>query len=352
MVRLKDLAAEAHVSIRTVSRVINGAPHISTEKAARVNDAIRRLGYSPNLIARGLRTKRTHLLGLIGWDLIPQVNSKKLSSLQMEAANAGYQTVFGLTFHESGRERTLLQLYQRICDGIMLLNPPSPDNLELMRGLSVPLVLIGYTSATVPCINIDRKQGILEALSLVAPSYSHLVFLTASDDPGEERLVAFNQAVARTPHAGRTTVVHIQSNQYDGGYNSGDPISHLKPALVVCYNDQLALGLMKRLYELSVRIPEDIGVIGFDNDDATQYSYKALSSVHQSLGDLAQSAIRHMDRLIEEGIGATGREPNRGQPAPRGRKAGGKTYVLDTIRTHFIARQTAFLAPQKPAERS
>lgn len=344
MIRLKDLAQESGVSIRTVSRVLNGAPHISTEKAARVNDAVRKLGYSPNLIARGLRTKRTHLLGIIGWDLIPQVNSKKLAGLQMEAANAGYQTLFGLTSHESGRERTLLQLYQRICDGIMLLNPPSPENLDLIRSLSVPALLIGYTSDFVPCIRIDRKQGILEAFSLVALSYSHIVFLTASDAPQEERLVAFNHAMDTTGHAGRATVVHVQSNQYDGGYSSGDAISHLKPALVVCYNDQLAIGLMKRLYELSVRIPEEIGVIGFDNDDATQYSYKALSSVHQSVGDLAKAAIGQMDRMVQERIAGAEDAPRAGRAAAR-RKPAGNGMVLDTIKSHFIARQTAFLAP-------
>jgi LacI family transcriptional regulator len=286
MATLKELAQASGVSIRTVARVLNNAPHIAPDKRQLVEKAVKKLGYTPNLLARGLKTSRKNLLGIIGSTLDVPVLTRKMSALQHQADHCGFRTMIGLTENVAEKEARFIHEFTQFCDGLLFLNTPRTENLKLMKQQHTPYVLVDSSLRREPAVTIDRAAGVSEALTACAGKYSQAVFLTSDPRPQEERRQAFrNQAGANA------RVICTAEQNAAGGYAAGNEVAALHSGLVICYSDRIAAGLMRRLYELDARVPEDFGVVGFDDDEYAAFQYKPLSTVSQSVAELARQAL-------------------------------------------------------------
>ena len=317
MATLKEISIKAGVSIRTVRRVLNDDAHVKPEKAERVRKVLSRTGYVPNLLARGLRNKRTGIIGIIASQLTMEVRSKKFSAIQFELTANGYGIMLGMTGGDSEIENRLCLEYTRFCDGIIFLNDPRKQSLATIKAAKTPYVISDSYIRTPHAIAIDRESGIFEAIMKKHKNYNTLLFLTNTPGTNEQRKKSFKRG-AKVVKKTNIKIIQCESGDFAGGEKAAESVLKEKSSLSICYNDRIAAGLLKTLHKASCKVPEDYGIIGFDNDNFTEYTHKSISTITQSVEELAEKTFKLLKLQIE----------------------GGKTEKISPVETKFIARET------------
>ena len=309
---LKDVALRAGVSVRTVSNVVNDAPYVAPATRARVQAALAELDYRPNLAARTLRQGRSGLLGLV----VPEIDSPyfgELAGLLADAAERrGATLVVDQTRGDADRERRLLSGPSgQLVDGL-LLSPWALSPAEVAaRPAGVPLVLLGERyddaddhvgvdsvvaarAATAHLLSTGRRR--VAALGL----QPHLANQTAL-----QRVTGYRQALADAGggHDPALEVAVRRLHRTDGAEGMRRLLALPDPPdAVFCFTDELALGAMRVAWELGVRVPDDVALVGFDDVEDGRWSRPSLSTVSPDKAVLAEVAV---DRLLDR-IGGGG----------------------------------------------
>jgi DNA-binding LacI/PurR family transcriptional regulator len=303
---LHDVARLANVSHQTVSRVINDSPNVADPTREKVLEVIRRLNYRPNRAARSLITGRSQTLQVINFD------ANYLSPLPpiITLANEhGYQISVSTMRHSGSSEelrRYFDDLTSRIVDGFLLFAMNIKMDVialdRLCRG--IPYVQLGTDPApTIPAVIFDQRQGMQQIMR-------HLFELGHRDIV--EVSGPFSQVDGRIRHT--VFVEMMQAMDYEpgswfegnfsvgGGYErtcqileSGRPFTAL-----VCGNDQMALGALRALHETGLRVPEDVSVVGFDDDLAAEFYEPPLTTIRQDYQAQAQLGIEYLIQLIDD----------------------------------------------------
>jgi LacI family transcriptional regulator, repressor for deo operon, udp, cdd, tsx, nupC, and nupG len=306
--RLRDVAARAGVSIRTVSNVVNGYAPVSDEMRARVEAAVAELGYRPNLMARNLKQGRTGLIALVVPELDVPYFAELARAVVTTARRHGYTVVVDQTDGEPDRERELIMRDSgaAMFDGV-ILSPLALSQADLAnRDATGPLVLLGERIADsafdhVAIDNVEAARTVTEHLF----DLGRIRVAAMGDQPydtGETaqlRTRGYQQAhTARRRRADPSLVVPtLRFHFADGAAAMEQLLQHPEgpPDAVFCYNDLLALGAIRTLLTRGVRVPEDIAVAGFDDIEAGRYNTPSLTTISPDKTAIAQLAV---DRLI------------------------------------------------------
>ncbi|MYX46690.1 substrate-binding domain-containing protein, partial [Streptomyces sp. SID89] len=288
--RLKDVAALAGVSIRTVSNVVSGTGPVAEATRARVQAALDELGYRPNLAARNLRAGRTGLIGLV----IPELHSPyfgELAGLIVEAARQRSWTVaIDQTYGDGEAERRLLEgTGGRVVDGLVI-SPWSlrPEELTA-RARDLPLVLLGEQPAPglADRVAVDSVLAADEAtthllrtgrrrIAAIGPQ-PHLHNGTARQRL-EGHLRALRRAGLEPEEALRRPVRSL--HRRDGAEAMTALLdSGARPDAVFAFSDELALGALHVAHERGLRVPEDLSLVGFDGIEDGRYAHPPLTTV-------------------------------------------------------------------------
>ena len=276
--KIKDVAALADVAASTVSAVLNDpeSPRASPETRARILEAARSLGYVPNEIARGLRTQRSMMIGLVS-DVIATTPyaGQLIQGAQDAAWAAGYLLLLVNTGGDDELEAAAIAaLRQQQVAGVLyatmyhrVVTPPAS-----LAG--VPLVMLDARAAAdeVPSVIPDERAGARTAVDALAEQgHRRIAFvLDAGESPaGEGRLDGYRSALAdRGLPADPRWVVRAASDS-DGGHEAGLQLFDLspdeRPTAVFAFNDQMAVGVYRAAADRGLRIPDDLSVIGFDD---------------------------------------------------------------------------------------
>ncbi len=306
---LKDVAARAGVSARTVSNVVNGSARVAPETRRRVQEAIDELGYRPNLAARSLRAGRTGIIGLA----IPELHSPYFAELAGllvdEARRRSWTVVIDQTRGGAEAERRLLTGDGgRVMDGL-IISPwalPAEDITAAARPL--PVVLLGERSphgladrvavdnvaaadeATTHLLSLGRRR--VAAIGL----QPHLRNGTA-----ELRAEGYRAALRRAGIAPRpawerpVTALH----RSDGARAMAELLdAGTEPDAVFAFSDELALGALHTAHERGLRVPQDVAVVGFDDIEDGRFSHPTLTTVSPDKGQIAARALQCLaDRI-------------------------------------------------------
>jgi DNA-binding LacI/PurR family transcriptional regulator len=309
-VAMRDVAALAGVSPKTVSNVITGSAHVSPATRERVTDAIRTLDYRPNSSARNLRRGRTGMVGLI----VPELDIPYFAELArcfLEAAEGRFTLLIEQTLGERAREEAVLDaLGEQVVDGIVL----SPLNLEgaelngRLRGM--PVVLIGERPSEglndhVAVDNVRAARDAVEHLIALGRRRIAAIGVQRESRIGTPalRLAGYRDALRAAGIAGDPAL-----ECETPGYHRQDGASAMAALLegpatvdaVFCFNDALALGAQRVLYERGLRVPGDVAVIGFDDVDEGRFSVPSLSSVSPDKSAIAEQCLTLLQRRIED----------------------------------------------------
>jgi DNA-binding LacI/PurR family transcriptional regulator len=299
---LHDVARVASVSIKTVSNVINDYPHIRPATKQRVLDAIEELGYSPNMTARSLRSGRTGVIGLAVPELSLSYFAELADAVIKAADSRGVTVLIEQTDGDRKREIELLSSPRRqLTDGLLFSAlGMGADDSELLR-VKYPLVLLGeriFGGPTdhVTMRNVDAARA--ATAHLIASGRRRIAVVGAHE--GEVigsaglRLRGYRDALAEAniPFDPQLVAYTTLWHRANGAESMRALVeSGVQFDSVFALNDTLALGAMRVLQEVGLRVPVDVSVIGFDDLDEAQYSIPTLSSIDPGREQIAITAV-------------------------------------------------------------
>ena len=288
MTTLKDIAELTGVSVNTVSRALKDMPDIGAKTKERVRRAAEALGYTPNVLARGLATRRSYTLGLVATELANPVRSAFIEALRRLALDNGYQLLVGGFETEAQADGQIRELCARGVDGLVLGNvggilseKPYWPALEAAARAGIPAVVF-YNVQTSKLDNVFLDYSrITEELTrhLIEKHRLQDIRFTGTTldyDRGTGYRAAMRAAgLERHINLIPLTDYHMGPAREDmAAFLSGNPC----PEAVVCHNDLAAIGIMAALRGRGLRVPEDVAVVGADNIEAADFLNPGLTS--------------------------------------------------------------------------
>ena len=322
--KLKDVAARAGVSVRTVSNVVNNAPSVAESTRERVLRAIEELQYRLNLAARNLRQGRTGLIGLA----VPEIRSPyfgEIAELLIDAARErGWTVLIDCTEGTAERERRLLDGSERHTVDGMILSPWAlgPDELA-RRSATMPLVVLGEqeTGGTADHVAIDNVAAAREATAhLIAAGRRGIAAVglqpQLTNRTAELREQGYREALQSAglpwnPDLTRTVATLHRSE----GHRAMSALlaADRPPDAVFCFSDELALGALRAVRERGLNVPDDVALAGFDDIEDGRFTAPSLTTVSP---DKQQIAERALQCLADRVYGRLGHLPARHVTVP------------------------------------
>jgi LacI family transcriptional regulator len=310
---IKDVASVAGVSTQTVSRVINERPDVSPETRKRVKDVIEQVGYRPSALARSLINQRSYTLGVVIAGLKYIGPSSALSGIASAAEEAGYSLLLNELprFDADNIEPTFEALLSRHVDGIIWAVSEVGENRNWINNsqfnLEIPLVYLTMEpqkDLTVVSIN-NYLGGRLAITHLLEQGYRNIGHISGPLEWWEarQRMKAWKDVLNE---AGLTAE---DKHWVAGNWSSASGAMAVEKLLdqypemdaVFVANDQMALSVLQVINQRGLRIPEDIGVVGFDNIPESAYFWPSLTTVQQDQYRVAKVAVEEMIKIIESG---------------------------------------------------
>lgn len=296
MATIKDVAAQADVSVATVSHVINDTRFVSPELRERVLAAMQSLEYKPNQVARGLRSKRTNIIALVIPDICNPYFPELARGVQDIAHQHNYVTILGNSDRDIAQEKRLLHILssQRV-EGI-IINPAgvSAEELLSIQSGGVPIVIFGHqiTHPAFDAVMIDDRQAARDIVAhLIARGHRRIAHLgSPRPTSGRLRHEGYVQALQEHGLAIDASLVTEGAWTQTGGYDAMQTLLQRTalPTAVFAANDLMAIGAMMRIRDAGLRIPDDMAIAGFDNIDQSACVTPSLTTVHQPKHDVGK----------------------------------------------------------------
>ncbi len=340
MVRLKDIAEAAGVSIMTVSKVLRDAPDISSATKARVRELAARMGYVPNSIAQGLRNRNSKLLGLVISAATNPIFARTIMAIEERAFQTGYELVLAHTLNLPEREEHVIRrLLARRVEGLFItpvhrLAPAAPIYEELSRR-GTPTVILGHCAPfcrNFPNIETDDRSGSDSATKhLLALGHRRIAFFAGSNavPSSQERLEGYRRALREARIEVDDQLIFTAGTTLEDGQAAATMFLEEAPeaTAIQAVNDLVAIGAATVLLNSGISIPADLSLVGFGNILLSEHFRIPLTTVRQPKYRLGMAAMETMLQLV------------RGQPAESKR-----------LPAQLAIRQST--AAPKPASRS
>jgi DNA-binding LacI/PurR family transcriptional regulator len=265
-VTIHDVARRAQVSPSTVSRALSASHLVRGTTRERVLAAAKELGYQPNPAARSLITGRTGNIGIVVPDLNNPFYTGVLRGVQARARQSGYAVFFADGEEDPVAEESLVRAMSRQVDGVVMCAPFSSDaQLRTLAG-TTSLVLLNRRLRDVPAVLMDSAGGMRQVVDhLVALGHRRVAYLNGPNIAwsNRERRRGLRAAAARA----RMTVVEFGpfEPKFEGGVQAADLALAGGVTAIMTYNDLMALGVLSRLADRGVAVPQEMSVVGFDN---------------------------------------------------------------------------------------
>lgn len=313
---MKDIARICNVSLKTVSRVVNGSKEVKPETRKLVEEAMQAHGYRANMLARGLKNKETKTIIVFidrhkdrYWGMW---HTKMITCLFREAKKNGYKIVVSpssATGHVDDETDGFHLLSSKLADGAIILDNAEEDSrLAYLNRMKIPYVLMGQTDdEQVNWVDIDNERvGSIGCEYLVDKGYKHICFFLGQSQ------FRVNQLRAR----GFERVAKEKGIDYkiffemDSMKEVNQKVKELHPAFqfdaLFVSGSERAIGAYSAANELGMRVPEDVAVLGIDNLDICENVYPPMSVVDQHCCLFAESVFQMLIKLLGSGEAAVG----------------------------------------------
>ena len=325
-VTVHDVARLAGVSTKTVSRVVNRQGEISEATRARVQAAIDQLGYRPNLLARGLVSRRSHMIGVVAWGIDYYGPSRVIVGIEAKAHQLGYTLFLSLIPHPGDARVDILDtLISHRVDGIIWMIPEVGSNQDWISSISQddlpPLVCInGNARPGLVSVSIDNRQGGFVATQhLIEQGRRRIGLISGPENwwEAEERSRGWQQALEGAGIGSASKCISATEWSIQAGADAMQSLLQRHPGIDALFaeSDHIALGALHVLLRSGRKVPGDVALVGFDDIPESSYFQPPLSTVHQPLSDLGEAAVEHLVDLI--GQRRRGESPHTRRPASR-----------------------------------
>ncbi|QTE29746.1 LacI family DNA-binding transcriptional regulator [Pengzhenrongella sicca] len=298
MITIRDVAREVGVSITTVSRALTDPEKVAPATRERIVAAADALGYTPNRAASGLRAGRTNTIGL----LVPDLSNPYFAAVAMgiaERARVHKVAVFVTDSQEDLRaEVDLLRGLVQQTDGVVLCSPRAVHEDQAVIGTK-PLVVVNHELPGAQSVAVNDLAGVASTVDhLYSLGHRRIAYVggPATSWSDARRRSALAHARTRLPDL-EVVELGAHAPTVDGGNIAAGVVVASGATAVITFNDLVAIGLVRRVHRLGLRVPHDLSVVGFDDTYLADLVTPALTSVH---GDLSEIGRRATDLLLAE----------------------------------------------------
>ena len=302
---IKDIARLTNVSYSSVSRALSNSKGVSEETRREVAKVASELGYKPNAIARSLVKQQSDMIGLIIPDLQNPFFAEIAQSVFDAAASSGFCAVLGVTGWNPEVERYNIELMmQKRVDGLLLKQVDSGAGYDFG---DMPVILL-EKSRKMSCGYVevnDEQGGYIAALHMLACGYRKIAIIggTPQSVSHKHRVAGFFKAFEEEGLPTDTIEVIYGSFFLSSGLELMNRYleTGAKPEAVFCANDAVALGALQSAQEHGLRVPDDLGIMGFDDISYSSLPQIMLTTIRQPLNEMGAIATSLLISQIQKG---------------------------------------------------
>lgn len=317
------------ISRGTLHRILVGSPLVKDSTRERVLKELERLNYTPNIIAQGLKTRRTKTIGIVGPAAIRMANIEKVNALHIAAQHHGYSAIIGYSNGSLEEDsKCILDLQSRMVDGFVALGRGLPESLPLYKSITdggTPLVtLYPIPGLECDCVYVDTVKAFRELTEhLIGLGHKKIGLLldSSSSQYTINREAGFREAMknAGLP-VNEDWIVHVtpdgnpssagkedehrlwQISDYQLGFWGTSLLlaKRARPTALVCFSDEFAIGALRACDLAKVSVPGDLAITGYDDKEPAKFARVPLTTMHQPDSKIGEKAISLLIRRIED----------------------------------------------------
>ncbi|WP_442603857.1 catabolite control protein A [Paenibacillus sp. KN14-4R] len=309
-VTIYDVAREAGVSMATVSRVVNNNPNVKPQTRKKVYEAIERLGYRPNAVARGLASKKTTTVGVVIPDISNSIFAEVARGIEDIANMYHYNIILSNADKKKDKEiRVINTLLEKQVDGLLFMGGVvTEDHLAAFQTATIPIVLCGTVDdeRKIPSVNIDHEQAAYDATQLLIDNgHRKIAMISGSlQDPanGYSRYQGFKRALENANIPLPEEYVRVGNYRYDSGIEAMNYFINLedRPTAVFTATDEMAIGAIHAIQDHGLHVPNDISVMSIDNINMASMVRPLLTTVAQPMYDIGAVSMRLLTKLMNK----------------------------------------------------
>lgn len=311
MITLADVAKEANVSTATVSRYLNNPEKVKIKTAEQIQKVIDRLNYTPNVMARGLVTKKSKTIGIIIPDIDNLFFPAVLKGIQKASSDFGYHAIFVNTDNDIAEEKKYIEsLKKQQVDAFIFMGSRDIDPIKSKHiaklSEQIPTVMINdyIMASNIYSVMTDEVEGAYIATkSLIKNGHKKIFHITV--EPSFTTAVYKEEGYLMAMEEAGITVsedmVFNATSYANSGIQSMDQIleSGNIPTAVFCGNDQIAIGAITSIFNHGLKVPDDISIIGFSDIPLSESVYPSLTTVGQFPNKTGYIAVETAIKLIK-----------------------------------------------------
>lgn len=298
---IKDVAGELGMSVATVSRALSQPHLLKPDTRARVLSVVERLGYRPNLLARGLRRGETRAILFV----IPKLSLfflEVFAGAEDAARAAGFAVLLGNSDGDSEREEAYFdQVSSGRADGIVLLTGIAPSAYGEGKRPLPPLVTLlePLRGHDAPVVRVDHRGGALEAVRhLIGLGHRRIAHIAGTHraSSSADRIAGYREGLAEAGIAHSEELVCVGDFSMDSGVTAMEQLLALEnpPTAVLAGNDEMAFGAMHAARMRGLTVPDDLSVVGFDDQKTAAFYNPPLTTVHIPRHELGRRAAHEL----------------------------------------------------------
>lgn len=307
---IKDVAREAGVSIATVSRVLNDIDVVNEDTKKKVLEAISKLGYRPNIVARSLKTQKTKTVGI----LVPDISSGFYPEIVRGAEDVAniydYNVILCNSDFDSEKEKEYLRvLKEKMVDGVIYMSSSlQEETLDIINELDLTTVLVETKDKeeSLPSVTIDNVKASKEATKyLLNKGLSKIAFAGTKKDSMNawgDRYIGYEEALKEKGFNVDESLVYSGALKVKSGYEAIEYFenSNKEYDAIICASDEIAMGVINALRDKGKKVPEDVSVIGFNDNFMSSVFYPKITTIKQPSYDMGSVAMRMLIKMLNK----------------------------------------------------
>ena len=298
---MQDVADLAKVSKTTVSHILNETRPVSEEKRQRVLNAMKELGYHPNILARSLRKNETGTIGLIVPNSANPFYAEVSRGVESLSFDEGYNVILCNSDRNLEKEiaYTKLLINKRV-DGILFVGAWVGEQTQHLHDIHEQGIPLAVVDRFVPDIDIDSVRtdnhlgGWLATSHLIGLGHKRISCIGGTPEftPNAERIIGYQKAMRDAGIPIDDNLIVRTNFQFEGGHSAAQQLLSRdnRPTAIFACNDLMAIGAMRAASDLGLRIPEDISIVGFDDIQMAQHTCPQLTTISQPMVEMGKLA--------------------------------------------------------------
>jgi LacI family transcriptional regulator len=306
--RLKDIAERTGYGTNTVSLALRGSTRISAAAREKIAKAAEELDYVPNHIAKSLVSRRSNTVGLILHEITNPILTSAAEKIQHALAARGYGVLYASSNGSLEVEKRAIETFRaRMVDGL-LIYPVRHGQLEHLRRLrerNFPVVLlVGIEGSGIDAVGIDEFAGAYDATRhLIAGGHRRIGALITPQYQTDRKYRGYADALGAAGIGVDPAIVGPCVTSIRGGLEAMAAVmaGADRPTAVFASNDVLALGALRWAKLAGLRVPQDLAIVGFDDDEAARFAVTPISTINNDVDEMAQRSVARLMRLVEAG---------------------------------------------------